>query len=280
MPAIADLKEELEGFTTLKSISSAFTEASAAKIKNIRNAFEKNKEFWEEISHVYHLVQFNAIKQKRLKKKNETTFRGKTISIALTSNQRFYGSINTNIINRFLIETEKQKTDLLVIGHTGIELIQTQRHGRPFKTMVFSKETPPQEELKKFLESLKEYTTIFVYYPKFVSLVTQTVGVADITQTASSAQKESEDEIHIIFEPELFKILDFFETQVRTLLFLRVILETNLSRTAARLISMSAAEERADELIKDKKAEIRKTKTSFINARLLETFTAMRKWKK
>ena len=113
------------------------------------------------------------------------------------------------------------------------------------------------------MESIREYGKISVYYPKFVSLLTQTVGVIDITQTAAVEEKDLEEEIHILFEPELKMMLEFFETQVRTLLFLRVMLETNLSRTAARLISMSAAEERADEMIRDKKSQLRKAKTSF-----------------
>ena len=45
MPSINDLKAELEDIQTLKFISSAFTEASSAKIKKLRAAFEENVEF-------------------------------------------------------------------------------------------------------------------------------------------------------------------------------------------------------------------------------------------
>jgi len=75
-------------------------------------------------------------------------------------------------------------------------------------------------------------------------------------------------------------MVEFFERQVRSLLFLRVLLETDLSRTAARLISMSSAEERANEMMKEKKSQLRKVMTSFINRRLLETFAGMSKWNK
>ena len=82
----------------------------------------------------------------------------------------------------------------------------------------------------------------------------------------------------MLFEPELPKILEFFNRQVRRLLFIRIMLETDLSLTAARLLSMSAAEERSSDLIKEKQSEIRKTLSSFINAKLLETFSSIRSW--
>ncbi len=279
MPAVADIKDELNDLTTLKFISSAFTEASAVKIKNIRAAFERNRQFWNEISHVYHLVRLNALKLKRKMAKGTTSSVEKTLSVAITSNQRFYGNLNINIMKMFVAETAKIKTDLMIVGNTGIEFMCSARLGRPYKSINFSRDNPDQQEIRSFLDSISEYDKIFVYYPKFVTLLTQTVGVVDITQTASPKGVEPEEEIHLIFEPELSKMIEFFERQIRSLLFLRVMLETDLARTAARLIAMSAAEERADFMIKEKKIQLRKTLTSFVNARLLETFAAIKKWK-
>ena len=84
------------------------------------------------------------------------------------------------------------------------------------------------------------------------------------------------EEINILFEPEYSEILGFFQTQVRSLLFLRVMLETDLARTAARLITMSGAEERASDVIKQKRSQLRKMQASIINTKLLETFNAMK----
>jgi F0F1-type ATP synthase gamma subunit len=57
-------------------------------------------------------------------------------------------------------------------------------------------------------------------------------------------------------------------------------LEADLSRTAARLITMSSAEERSTALIKSKKTELHKIQASIANAKLLETFSGMSKWEK
>ncbi len=278
MPTIADLKLQLDDAITLSLISSAFTEASAAGLQKVKKQFEINQQFYDEISHVYHLVRASG-ERLQLEKKI-APLEKKIVSVAMTSNQRFYGNLNVNVMRGYLEEIQKQKTDVLVIGLTGIDFMKSSGYVKPYNTMMFDKDSPTNIEIQKFLDATAQYDSILVYFPKFVSLVTQTVGVIDITQTISPTDQTPEEEIHILFEPEYSKILDFFKRQVRNLLLMRVLLEASLSRTSARLITMSSAEERADDLIKETKGQLRKIQLSIANRRLLETFAGIGKWKK
>lgn len=274
MPTINELKAELDDAVTLKMISSAFTEASAARVQKIKKQFETNSQFYEEISHVYHLVRAaNGGEQGRhVEKKKGVMY------VALTSNQRFYGNLNVTIMDRLLGDIRKEAMDkrLLVIGSTGRDYIQSRAEGLNYTVQLFEKENPVTKEVGSFLDSVKQYEPVLLYYPKFVSLVNQTVGVLDITQAAKAGEQLPADEVNILLEPEYSNMLAFFERQVRSLLFLRVILEADLARTAARLITMSSAEERSTGLIKQKKSQIRKIQSSIINAKLLETFAALK----
>lgn len=278
MPTVADLKLELEDATTLKLISSAFTEASASRIQKIKTQFETNQQFYDEISYVYHLIRESGklMKLDRLKGKGG----GKTLSVAVTSNQRFYGNLNVNIMRGFLDAIGRTESDVLVIGLTGADFMRSNSYTKPYEHMIFVHDDPTPDETRSFLDKIMSYDTVMVYYPKFVSLVTQTVGMIDLTQAVSGTQKTPDDEIHILFEPEYGKILEFFQRQVRSLLFLHVMLEADLSRTAARLITMSGAEERSNDMIKEKKSDLRKIQASIANVKLLETFAGMTKWKK
>lgn len=275
MATVNELKAELEDVTTLKFISSAFTEASAARIQKIKKQFEQNQQFYEEISYVYHLVQQSVHKTKDGKKvqKKEAEH---TLSVALTSNQRFYGNININIMTKFIADTKKEKTELLVIGNTGRDYIRATGDTRKYDFAAFTHENPTNDEVRSFLDRVMEYHKVLVYYPKFESLVRQDVGIKDITETVDFGKKVPEDEQYILFEPDLTMTLDFFKRQVRSLLFIRVLLEADLARTAARLITMSGAEERSNDMMKEKRRELRKLQTSIVNAKLLETFSAMK----
>ncbi len=282
MPTIADLKIELEDATTLRLISSAFTEASAARIQKIKKAFETNRQFYDEISHVYHLVRVSGMKKTAAGKGDagERAAPGKTILVAVTSNQRFYGNLNVNIMHGFVEDVQKGGGDVMVIGTTGCEYMRSINYVQPYKTVTFAHDNPTPEETRAFIDAVEPYDSVMVYYPKFVSLVTQTVGVIDLTQAVSATDAPTEEEIHILFEPEYSMILQFFARQVRNLLFAHVMLEADLSRTAARLLTMSAAEERSIELIKQKRSQLRKIQMSIANAKLLETFAGIQQWKK
>src|SRR3990167_6421107 len=84
-------------------------------------------------------------------------------------------------------------------------------------------------------------------------------------------------DLDFIFEPELPDILDFFNTQVRTILFNRTMIETDLARTASRMLSMSGAHERAQFQIKNQRQQLDKRARLIRNAQLLETVAGMRK---
>ena len=278
MPTIADLKLELDDVKTLKLISSAFTEAAASRIQRIKMQFETNRQFYDEISHVYHLIR----ESEKLSKTNSNEKLGglKSLAIAVTSNQRFYGNLNVNIMRNFLGDIAQAQTEVLVIGTTGHDYMRSTGYTKPYEHMIFEKDNPTTEETRAFLDKIMPYDSVMMYYPKFISLVTQSVGSLDLTQTVVKGDTTPEEEVHILFEPEYKKILDFFQRQVRSLLFLHVMLEADLSRTAARLITMSSAEERSTDLIKQKRMALRKIQASIANAKLLETFAGIGKWEK
>jgi ATP synthase F1 gamma subunit len=273
MPNIDELKAELDDAYTLKLISQAFAETAAAKLSKIRKNFEKNKQFYEEIGHLYRLVQTNATKAHVKAMTKAKT--GKDIGVAVTSNQRFYGNINVSIMRQFVEDMKKKEGDVMIIGNTGRDYMKTAGFERKYEERFFAKDYPTEAESKTFLDYIKDYKSVYLYYPKFMSLVRQEVGVIDITATAESDDKIIDEEVNVLFEPELSQIYEFFETQIRALLFLRVMLEADLARTAARLLTMSGAEERSDEMIKTKKLQVRKIQLSVLNAKLLETFSSM-----
>lgn len=106
----------------------------------------------------------------------------------------------------------------------------------------------------------------------------QTPTFTDITQTSYLKEGE-EDEKNtkklFIFEPELTKILDFFETQVMNLLLQQSFLESELSRTAARLVSMDQAQLNANKFILQQTMLLNKARKSESNTRLLETYASI-----
>lgn len=270
MPLVRELREEINEIDSLRFVTQAYTDISAARIKRIKEEFERNASFYQEIARVYQLTKTIA-----LKKDNPSAAKGAkidtNISIAITSNHRFYGRLNLDVLERFLRSEEAEK---LVIGQTGREYFRV--HGEPegLEFFIPDHDRLSPEELHALLDRLKDYTKILVYYPKFESVFVQGVGLMDIAQAPTKTQLKVQN-IDYIFEPELPKILKFFEEQIKYILFDRIMLETELSRVAARLWAMNEAQERAERALKSRKSRLRKVVRSLKNARLLNTFSAV-----
>lgn len=283
MSQVTDIKEQIKDLYTFKHISSAFTEAAAVKLRNIRQGFIRNDRFFEEISYIYHLVEMHTQQAKLSSRNLQENTAPKKLSVAFTSNQRFFGTINNEVMIRFLSDSKKFQTGRLVLGVTGISYLHSIDFREHFSTLQFASDLPNQQETFNFLNMIADYDQVTIYFPRFISFLKQEVASLDLTRKIPLASEKEKNrlkqELNPIFEPDLPKMNQFFNSQVRNILFKRVLLETDLARTAARLLNMSQAEDRTDFEITVKKTELNKVLRSVTNAQLLETFSGIKKWK-
>ena len=279
MSTIEKKKQELEDFKTVRFVSSTLLEISAQRIKTLRTEFEKNQIFYAEVSNLYSAVKSNAIRLHEMEA--DVPKEKKAVAVAMTSNSRFYGALNRNIMEAFLDSMKEHTRDCVVIGHTGKRYMEIVGGQKNCQYLAFSSDHPSNREMRHFLNTVSVYDQVFVFYPTFVNAFDQKVSVLDINHTTSQeeARVEETEDIEYIFEPELPKILRFFETRVRHLLFYRAMLEAELARTAARLVAMQGAEERADTVIEEVGVSIRKEKETFDTMRLLESLAGITQWK-
>ncbi len=278
-------QQELDNLETIGFVTTALFEVSAEKINRLRTAFEKNSKFYTEITKLYQAVKQTARARGELSEK--TTGKAardtnRSISVAFTTNSRFYGSVNTEVMRTFLKNMQDPQSDYLIIGRTGgLFMRNFPEHPAQVSYLLFKEDEPSDEEMRTFLDTIAPYEHVYVFHSSFVNVFTQKVSALDVAYMPSLEDSENTTEkIDYIFEPELPKILAFFETRVRHLLFQRIMLEAELARTAARLISMNQAQDRADSAVTRARRRMRRENATFNDARLLEAFSAITKWKK
>ncbi|VAW32778.1 hypothetical protein MNBD_CPR01-589 [hydrothermal vent metagenome] len=278
--AVGTKQHKLEDLETVKFVVSALFDISVERLGRLRAEFQKNQKFYVDISELYANIKQTMKEHGDLRKK--TTNVKKKIFIAFTSNARFYGSINSDVMRYFLEGIKNaDDTDALVIGSTGKGFLENSSNAFPsVPSIVFAGDRPTKKEIKKFLEQVAGYEEVHIFYPSFVSVFSQKISEIDITHTASKSESKKTEPMEYIFEPELPKILTFFETRIRYLLFSRIVLESELARTAARIFSINRAQDRANKQIKTVRRAIQKDVDTFNDLRLLESFAAISKWKK
>lgn len=268
---IREINELIDEGKSLKAIAQAYGEIANIKIKKIKLQVERNRLFFDEISKVYAMV-------KALASKIGVSFSKpkKRLDLLITSNHRFYGNINSALINFFVESKRETGTDILILGKSGIEFFKATKFFTNYETILLKDDMPQTSELLNLVIKISDYNQVLVFYSKLKSLLVQEPIFKDLTATSLILQGFPKDfNIHFIFEPELPKILSFFDSQILTLLLEQIFLESEVARTASRFISMDQAEAEANKFIKEYQILKNYTLRNLQGVKILENFATL-----
>jgi len=273
---IKEIEEALEEGKGLKTIAQAYSEIANLKIKRIRGEVERNRVFFQEISRVYALI-----KKLAEKKKVNTLKPKRLVSLIITSNYRFYGSINEDLIEFFINTAQKLDGEVILLGRAAIDYFKTNQIFTNPKSILLKADQPDSSELLGLINTIKDYNQVLIFHSRLKSLLVQEPIITDITATSGSNEKVignerlQKDNFKFIFEPELPKILAFFDSQILTLLLESTFLESELSRTASRFITMDQAENEANKFIFEYEKLEAFSKRNLANNQILENFATI-----
>lgn len=265
---IREIDEIIEEGRSLKQIAQAYSEIANLKIKRIRAQVERNRLFFQEIAEAYSLIRSLAIKKKILKPKPK-----KMVCLIQTSNYRFYGKVNSSLIDFYIEKTRNLETDRIALGRAAIDYFKASRLFKNYQSIVLKGDQPIPGELMYLVDIIKDYNQVLIFYSSLKTLLVQEPKVTDITKVQNLGGQQIE--FRFIFEPDLPKILDFFDSQILTLLLEETFLESEVARTGSRFISMDHAETEANKFLKEYMKLKAFAKRALANNRILENYASL-----
>lgn len=276
---IQEIKQQLEEGQSLQLITRVFTEISSAKLKRIRKGIEQNRAFFYDLTNIYSLINMLSVKQGINRKPKNP----RTVVILVTSNFRFYGMVTNPLMAYYLKKTDKKDIDRIVIGKTAHANLDSIHFQSPYKKITFSSDIPSMAEIQDLTNQVRDYAKVIVYYSQMKSVLIQIPVDKDITQSIDPLQYANQEksvqkllsEFDYILEPDLGIMLQFFDAQIKGLLLEHTFLESELARTASRLISMDSAQNEAKKYVNNMKNELRIERKNITNARIIETISVL-----
>jgi ATP synthase F1 gamma subunit len=277
---IQEINQQIDEGESLQLITQVFTEIASSKLKKIRAGIEQNRAFFYDLTNIYSLLNMLSIKQGIHRKPKNP----RTAVILLSSNYRFYGQVTNPLIESFLKITRQQDCDRFIIGKTAHSYLDTIHYDKPYKKIIFQTDIPAMPELQNLTSQIKDHAKVIVFYSQMKSVLIQLPVNKDITQSIDPELYAKRDEKNIqkllgefdyILEPDLGIMLQFFDEQIKGLLLEHTFLESELSRTASRLISMDSAQNQAKNYLNDMKTELRTARKNVTNARIVETVSVL-----
>ncbi len=265
---------------TLTELTSVFEGIASMRIAQIKTQVLQSQNFFDRLWEMYTQIRvgniFNFGRSQEEEKINE-----KELYIVITAEGGFSGDIDQKIINFMLENYDKDKNDIIVIGHHGA--VQLSQRGISFKKYFKLPSKDQNINVMPIIKEVQFYKTTMVFYQTYISLTVQDVKRISLSkaveENGKNAKKLDEfiSEENYIFEPSPFAVVDHLERSMMTIALSQVILESKLAQYASRFQAMSAAHTRANETQDEYKMLYNRARRGIKDERLKEIINGMRK---
>lgn len=274
---------EVASLTNIKGMVEAYEEIAAIRIRRNRNQVLRSREFAEEVNALFAQVKTSAANIIDLKKRSYLAKNGKTLFVFLSTSTGLYGDIVRRTFNLFAKYVGQYADNVLIIGKSGLKLAQEHQIIKPLTYVEFPENAVDSAFLEKISSYMLEFERVIVFYAKFEGIMRQEEAMIDISGNPPSGPEAIGAEgqtvkIKYFFEPEVQKILAFFEKEIFAAILEQTVREFELAKLSSRVVGLNNAIDNIDE-------ELKKTifkRNAFLHAesnkKQLQTFSSMSLW--
>jgi len=245
---------------------------STTKLQKMRMELDNSRGFFLDIKEMSHDIFSEFYSQPK----------EKNCVILISSDRGLCGSYNINV-SRYAIDLYKQKSNskLIAIGNCGVSVLK-KNNIMPDSILSGLSEKLSLESVKNIsdmtLELYKDGYEIYLVYTKFFSAVSFKPVKEKILPLGNIININKDDDKNIlknnradvIFEPSESSVIDFFVPNYINCIIFEAILEAAVCEQNARMLSMNAATDNADEMISNLNLECNRVRQNQITQELLE----------
>ncbi|HWT56113.1 MAG TPA: F0F1 ATP synthase subunit gamma [Candidatus Microsaccharimonas sp.] len=265
---------------TLVELTSAFEGIASMKIAQTKNQVLEATKFFDALWKIYSQLRVDALFSFG-RDEGQTPVIQKELMIMITAEGGFSGDIDQKILKLVLENYDKNKNDIIVIGHHGA--IQLSQRGIAFKKYFKLPAKDQNINVVPIVREVQQYKTASIYYAEYISLMSQEVKRIELASAVKSqgAQSDDPDEViseeTYIFEPDSFGVAAHLERSMMQISISQLILSSKLAQYASRFKAMTASHQRADESRQELHMDYNRARRAIKDERLKEIINGMKK---
>ena len=275
-----EIQREEASMATLVELTSVFEGIASMRIAQIKNQVLQATQFFNELWQIYTQLRVSAIFGFG-RSHVEKDIIDKELYIIITAEGGFSGDIDQKLIHMMLESYDKDKNEILVIGHHGA--IQLAQRGVSYKKYF---KLPTQDKninVTPIINEVQQYRSTSVFYQEYISLMSQEVKKIELSSAVQQKGKqvgEDDDiisEANYIFEPSTYDVVDHLESSMMQIAISQLILNSKLAQYASRFRAMSTSHQRSDEAKTELHLLYNRSKRAVKDERLKEIINGLRK---
>lgn len=282
MKRLNELAKDEIAMGTLVELTGAFEGIASMRIAQIKNQVQQSTIFFNELWDIYSQLRVSEVFSFGRSKKDKEII-DKELYIIITAEGGFSGDIDQKLVNLMLQTYDKDKNEIIVIGHHGA--IQLAQRGVSYKKYYKLPTKDKDINVIPIVKEARSYKSTKIFYQQYVSLMIQDVRRIELSsaiqQRGSATEKPDEviSEATYIFEPSTYEVAAHLERTMMQIAISQLILESKLAQYASRFQAMSAARDRAEESKDDIHLAYNRTKRAIKDERLKEIVNGLKKVK-
>lgn len=276
-----EIEREESAMGTLVVLTSVFEGIASMRIAQIKNQVLQATQFFNELWVIYSQLRVSTYFGFGRANKDGVEVIAKELFIIITAEGGFSGDIDQKLIQLMLKSYDKEKNDIIVIGHHGA--IQLAQRGISYEK-YFKLPTKDQNiNVTPIIREVQRYKNTSVFYQEYVSLMVQDVKRIELSNAVqqkgqtTEASEEVITESNYIFEPSTYDVVDHLERSMMQIAISQLILESKLAQYASRFRAMSASHSRSDEAKAELHMLYNRAKRGIKDERLKEIINGMKK---
>ncbi len=279
---------DIDAMRSMKDFISVYEEIAANKMRQIRDAVVRRRDFLAELTSLYNEIkasykkEVNLLLSKNNLRASELSFlkkNGKTVFVFFSTNAGFYGDIVKTTFAVFKEHYEREKSDAVVVGKVGKRFLDKYMPGVEYTYFDFPDMSMDMNLLKPVVLHIAAYEKIIIFHPKFQTLVRQT-PTAFVISESTSGPSASVPKNKYIFEPSLDRVIEYFEKEIFSSIFEQTMHESQLSKFASRMVTLDQTTENIKKRLSKLEFKQRLWKHQVKNKQQLNSMTGMMMWKR
>lgn len=275
-----EIEREEMAMGTLVELTSVFEGIASIKIAQIKTQVLQATQFFNELWQIYSQLRVSAVFGFG-RSNADIKVIDRELYIIITAEGGFSGDIDQKLIQLMKESYDKEKNEIIVIGHHGA--IQLAQQGISYKKYFKLPSKDQNINVAPIIREVQRYRSTVVYYQEYVSLMVQDVKRIELSAAVQSKGRESDkpediiSEANYIFEPSTYDVVDHLERSMLQIAVSQLILNSKLAQYASRFRAMSASHTRADEAKAELHTLYNRSRRSIKDDRLKESVNGMRK---
>lgn len=276
-----EIEREEHAMGTLVELTSVFEGIASMRIAQIKNQVLQATQFFDELWGIYSQLRVDSLFRFGRSQAEEDKIIHKELYIIITAEGGFSGDIDQKLIHTMLKSYDKEKNDIIVIGHHGA--VQLAQRGVSYQK-YFKLPTKDQNiNVTPIIRYVQMYSNTTVFYQEYVSLMVQDVRRIELSAAVQAKGRSSDEpdeiitEANYIFEPSTYDVVDHLERSMLHIAVSQLILNSKLAQYASRFRAMSASHQRADEAKGDLHLLYNRAKRAIKDERLKEIINGIKK---